>query len=42
VDTIGAIGLSNEGLAVLFGNESRRNIMVVIGRCLQIADEQMK
>jgi hypothetical protein len=42
IDTIGAIGLSNDGLAVLFQNESQRNILMVIGSCLQNADEEIK
>ena len=42
MDTIGAIGLSDEGLSVLFQKESSQNIVVVIGSCLQTADEQIK
>ena len=42
LDTIGAVGLSNAGLAVLFQRESHRNVVLSIGRCLQTADEQMK
>ena len=42
LDTIGTIGLSNDGLRVLFQTESRHNILAKIGSCLQSSEEQLK
>lgn len=42
LDTIGAIALSNEGLAVLFQTESHRNVVANIGSCLRSAEEQLR